>query len=219
MTRRDGKHVRQWNDADELPPRPDPATGEPRVPFVSSAYTGSAVAPDAADTGAGEPPTPPDGEAPALAWSRNDRQVLMWTGIATVGFGILFFTVIQGLSFDWMSYWWTWLSLAVVAAAVVWRNAGDTISAGADWVRYRDKWVKTYDLTSAKVRTWGPILKLELRDTGGRKVSIHLSDLNDDPYVFDLVHNGILHSIVAGNALTNSTLHQILGVPRRPERD
>jgi hypothetical protein len=82
-----------------------------------------------------------------------------------------------------------------------------------DWLRGRKQWVRTYELV--KVRSYpsfsGGWIRLEDRD--GRTLGLDHTTLQQDRRLWDLVYNGILHSVIAGGAETNGAAHLHLHLP------
>lgn len=73
--------------------------------------------------------------------------------------------------------------------------ADDTASAGAAWLAVRNSWVDTYELSEVDVEVGGAeLLTLVLTDTSGRTVRIGFVALQSNSALWDLVHNGIMHS-------------------------
>lgn len=190
----------------ELPPRPDPVTGEPfpRAAVYPAKGEGKSL---------GNPPPPPPGMGRALAWYRTTSQQ-RW------GFFALALLIIVGgaslllLLFDkshnpvaWMRFWQLWLVAIVVA--FLWADplGVATAAAGADWLALRkrrwllfkrDDWVKLYELVSIE---WTHVAGLgdglHLADEE-REISFGLDEVSDNRAVWELVYTGILHSVANG---------------------
>jgi hypothetical protein len=79
----------------------------------------------------------------------------------------------------------------------------------------RKSWVRTYELVTLKNSRspWGQHVRM--RDSAGRELRISFSTLQQDGLVWDLVYNGVLHSVVAGNAETDGSVHLHLRLPYR----
>src|SRR5207249_2037980 len=71
-------------------------------------------------------------------------------------------------------------------------------AAGADWVRNRKEWVKTYELTEIEMHLHRAGIELFLKDGSGRSFSSRLADLQANRDLWDLVYNGIRHSLANG---------------------
>ncbi len=89
------------------------------------------------------------------------------------------------------------------------------VSAGAEWLqKRRHKWVRAYELRKVMAHSWINTIYLDLADEGGRKMKIRGDDLQEDCYLWDLVYNAIVHSVILGGARTNALLHRAFEVPR-----
>lgn len=122
--------------------------------------------------------------------------------------------MLQGFSLAWASIPWMWLFVLGASLVLTLQQWRQNVSAGADWLRRNRQWVSLYEITSAKVYSHGMNMWLHARDKHGRKIRIQLLELELDPYVHDLAYNGLLHSVIAGGAETNSRLHGALHMPR-----
>jgi hypothetical protein len=160
-------------------------------------------------------PEPPAGQGPVLAWYQVTRRFAVEVGLWGFAITGLLLTARAGFSLAWSQYWEIWLGLLVIGALVGWTQwKGDgRCSAGAEWVMGRTHWVRTYELVKVKasLSAGGPVI--DMCDADGRRLSIALSLLQEDRMVWDLVYNGILHSVIAGNAETNGRLHLHLRLP------
>lgn len=85
------------------------------------------------------------------------------------------------------------------------------MAAGANWFRRaRRSWVATYDLVSVRVTKAWAANNLELKDSAGRGLSVKLTDIQENHRLWDLVYNGILHSVYSGRARTNQLARETL---------
>lgn len=193
---------------DELPARPDPDTGLPWPPH-GPGYTGG-VLPNRWDSR--DVPSQPPGHGRVFAW-RPTRTLGEILAVAVMGFVIISVSTLTR-GFEWMSYPSVWILLIFVLVFIYLLIRTRGCVAGADWFKQGRKWVETYELVEItyKLRAGSPRLKLQ--DPDGRKVTVRVKDLRSDRDVWDLVYNGILHSIVAGKVKTNEKLHLDLHVPR-----
>jgi len=114
------------------------------------------------------------------------------------------FLTLKDWGIDWMTHWTLWLTVMIIsglAALATWSS--DDMEAGADWFSYGKTWVKTYELTEVKLsKAWGAD-DLEFKDAVGHEVSISILDIQNNPELWDLVYNGILHSMHYGGATAN----------------
>ncbi|MDQ3276668.1 MAG: hypothetical protein M3Q39_16960 [Actinomycetota bacterium] len=116
--------------------------------------------------------------------------------------------------FDWMGTWWFWsLVLWPLPAYLLWRRV-EIIAAGADWLLWKTKWVRTYDLAKVKLSPRGAQFNLILTDREGRKLSIPWLQLCYNRALWDLVYNGILHSAHNGSFASNREARSTLHLPR-----
>lgn len=194
----------------KLPPKPDPATGQPRPP----------AAPLDASWGHGHrrrtnrtkaSPVPPPGQGPSLAWTSRS-----WEGVfGGAGFlgllvgGVL--TLKYG-GFGWVVDWMNWLAILILSTLgvlfTVWGDGG--LAAGADWLRFHKEWVNTYGLVDVKLGVSRSRDTLVLRDNESREFSMGLKMLQDNPEIWDLVYNGMLHSVHYGGAAVNDRARERL---------
>jgi hypothetical protein len=74
--------------------------------------------------------------------------------------------------------------------------------------------VRTYELVEVKLLKRGRTGNyLRLVDSGGRVLETGYGFVRQNRLVWDLVYNGILHSVISGQATTNMRLHVELGLP------
>ncbi|MGH3621326.1 MAG: hypothetical protein ACRDQ5_05975, partial [Sciscionella sp.] len=83
-------------------------------------------------------------------------------------------------------------------------------SAGADWVAYGKSFVKIYELTSVEVKIGGAAHYLDIKDRHGSGIYAQVNDLQQNHELWDLVYNGLLHSVHAGKAETNKRAREYL---------
>lgn len=202
----------------ELPPKPDPETGEPRPPRAP-AYGRDGEPPKEHDknrvTDPAKAPSPPEGQGPVLVWYKPSS--LQKWGVGGTGFLMLVvgFTIMQGFDLRWMTAWWMWLIALVFAALIGGSVRGSECSVGAEWLQRKGGgWVRLYELKKITGHRRSNALHLDFEDQDGRVVQISTSDLHHDPGMWDLVYNGMLHSVIAGGAETNGRLHAALDLPR-----
>ncbi len=206
-------------DPSALPPIPDQETGLPRPPRAPGRgrVTDASPKPDRDRvTDPAQAPSPPPGQGPVLAWYCGSVRGAIVTGLWGTG---LITVVVSGrdrFRFHWVHYWEFWvifIGFGVVSGLAQLR--GTRCSAGAEWLRGRKSWVRTYELVKLKnsPSLWG--VSVRMWDSGGRELRVSVDALKRDRLLWDLVYNGILHSVVAGNAETNGAVHQSLRLPYR----
>lgn len=188
----------------ELPARPDRHTGKPRPPHAP-AYKGhpSQNGPDPA-----RKPSPPQGEGPIQAWYPGTSTTL------TAVTGVVWCVILGGILVLCNGHLplvvWAYIGLASFGLA--WSSRTGACTAGSDWVARNRRWVRTYELIEITYRArFGP--RLRLQDSAGRTATIKIESLQGDREIWDLVYNGILHSVIAGGARTDRLLHLVLHLP------
>lgn len=203
-----------WGGSVDVPgvaPMPDPETGEPRPP------RGPVV--DAGESRrqpwhSRKVPQPPAGEGRVLEWcyfgdARNRVGLFVSIAVLTVGFVIVHVLTVSPGPYGrwvWLTSWKFWVALVVVCLLYAWLGSRPKMSAGAAWLMFGKRFVRTYELTSVKVRKsddWHEGL-LVLEDAGGHELSAQLYKLRINHDLWDLVYNGIRTS-VANGAFVNQT--------------
>nr|WP_207631457.1 MULTISPECIES: hypothetical protein [unclassified Actinopolyspora] len=110
-----------------------------------------------------------------------------------------------------MTTWWLWLFVVPWPFVTLLAGRNTRMSAGADWFRYGKKgFIRTYELTSVKVTTEGASRALRLNDAEQRTLSVQLNDIQRNRELWDLVYNGILHSVRGNGAETNKLARTFL---------
>ncbi|NHD18997.1 hypothetical protein G9447_18660 [Actinopolyspora sp. BKK1] len=192
-----------------LPPKPDPHTGEPRpprAPLEPEWKDAENKRPD----GANKAPRAPEGESPALEWFCPSRGQSFSIGV-TISLVVLAFGVLRDGGLGWMTTWWLWLFVVPWPFVTLLAGRNTRMSAGADWFRYGKKgFIRTYELTSVKVTTEGASRALRLNDAEQRTLSVQLNDIQRNRELWDLVYNGILHSVRGNGAETNKLARTFL---------
>ncbi|HEY0805237.1 MAG TPA: hypothetical protein VGD84_09240 [Pseudonocardiaceae bacterium] len=207
----------RYMDPAALPPMPDPETGLPRPPHAPGRASArpARLDPDRA----GDPalaPAPPPGQGPVLAWYRASRRCAVMTGFWGFVLTAFLLTLRDAFQFHWVHYWWAWLSLLAIGFLVgLSQLKGTHCAAGAEWVQGRKSWVRTYELVKVKSGRSASGVDVAMRDSAGRELSLSLATLQQDRLLWDLVYNGILHSVIAGDAETNGRIHLHLNLPYR----
>ena len=181
----------------ELPPCPDPQTGEPRPPAPPGIL---GLTQKSAKTTASAGAPPPE-KGPALAVQGKD----WWFAPA----GAAFLSVITGIIFSLQGSDWTddpiqWALIGMVFVVTLVREWGLKLVAGADWLRVNRKWVDTYALTRIELRGVWFGWMLRLKDTEGRHLRTYMTDLEANRDLWALVYNGMLHSAFHGATVNNT---------------
>jgi hypothetical protein len=106
--------------------------------------------------------------------------------------------------FHWMQFWQMWLIVVVGVAAATLTMRSDRCSAGADWLKYRKSWVRTYELDVIMVRCSRGRPTVRLTDQGKRVVDVEANMLWENRLIWDLLYNGVRHSVAGGAALNDA---------------
>lgn len=122
-------------------------------------------------------------------------------------------TVVLG-TLEWLTAWYIWLIIGVGVGLIYLADRQTEVSVGAEWVQSRGRWVRIYELTKATPHTRGLVIEIDFTDRDGRKLSVRSDYLQKDRLMWDLVYNGVAHSVIAGGAKTNRLLHRAFKVPR-----
>lgn len=195
----------------DLPPVPDPITGQPRPPSAPRIHRGTEHTPT--DRHPRNPPEPPDHLGPTLEWIQPTVRDQYTAAILMAGITIAFFTITNG-DLRWIHWWGAWLIIAT-GAWMMFRTYGNVwTAAGATWVQWRSSWVDTYHLTRVRFSADGYSRVLRLKDVHGNEIrSFKISDIQGNPDLWDLVYNGILHSVASGNCDIDAKTRRILRIP------
>ncbi|MGH3440270.1 MAG: WXG100 family type VII secretion target [Sciscionella sp.] len=202
-----------------LPPMPDPETGEPRPPrALTDAFAGKPKRHSDDGRVSPETVTAPAGKGRTLEVYRVSLKDALVTGSILFGIGFVLYCVWSwfdtGNPVGWMTTWWLWLIILSFLLLPLPQYRGSTLSAGADWVMRDGKdWVETYKLTKVKLGKYAGGYTLDLADWTGRRFTVNLYTIQSSPWVWDLVYNGILHSVTEGEVKTNKLAVQKLQLP------
>nr|WP_246045175.1 hypothetical protein [Rhodococcus oryzae] len=137
-----------------------------------------------------------------------------WKAIGALLLVLVAFLVLKrGL--DWLGYWWVWV---VFAATVLWGlwtfRHGDWLAAGSTWVQQNKNWVNTYELTQIRFTVSGLNRALILTDSSGQNIhGLVIRSVQSNQPMWDLVYNGILHSVASGNCDISDKARAVLKVP------
>ena len=88
----------------------------------------------------------------------------------------------------------------------------ERVLAGARWVQERDKWVSTYELTKIRSTTVGLNRASKLTDAQGNTLVLVLRNAQMNPQLWNLVYNGIVHSVASGECDISKAARRILKV-------
>ncbi len=195
-----------------LPPRPDSQTGEPFPPH-GRAYKGRDHKPEHdrnRETRLSHKPDPPFGMGPVLTWhkaSKRSKLVLFLGSLALLAAAGSVISLLRGNGLlGWAQYWPLWAIIVVASWLITAPFTFTVLSAGADWLQLdkfrfgihtKSGFVKLYELREVHVMTGGVTFYLELADDTW-SIDRALHEWQHDRRLWDLVYNGILHSVAAG---------------------
>lgn len=108
---------------------------------------------------------------------------------------------------------WPWIIPVVGAVLIGWNVRGAYFAAGADWLQSRRHWVRVYELASIKYITKPGGFSVLLQDSQGGSAGGDLRDLQSNPALWDLVYNGILHSVASRDVKANLAARRHLPLP------
>jgi hypothetical protein len=158
----------------DLPPTPDPETGEPKPPAAPTQH-----AEGYNERKPSRVPTPPPGHGPIPA------AIVLIAGIWRSGF-------------DALTDWVLWVFVIPVYAWSVYVGRANVVSAGTDWVMCRKYWVRTYELTSIRLVSRGVNgAALRLADSE-RSVDMPLSLVQSNRELWNYVYLGMRYSAANG---------------------
>lgn len=194
-------------DIASLPPKPDIQTGQPRPPHAPL-EAGNEQPGHRREAAKSKVPQPPTAEGPLLEWFYPDRTTRLISGLFLSFLGLVVYTV-KDWGFSWVTNPWLWLIVAPWPFTFLVIGVSRT-SAGADWLKHNKSFIKTYDLTSVQVKIGGAAHYLDAKDSHGNTIYAQVNDLQQNHELWDLVYNGLLHSVHAGKAETNKRAREYL---------
>ncbi|MBQ6643970.1 MAG: hypothetical protein IJH84_23455 [Saccharopolyspora sp.] len=177
--------------AADLPPRPDPETGQP-VPPDAPTQTAEGYN----EKKPSRVPDPPPGHGPAWAHFREKRYLSWLGGLIPVALVAVAVIAYDGLSA--IKIWPVWIILAAVYGWTVYVGRVNVVTAGSDWLKIRKYWVNTYELTKIEAHANGPnqpTVSLEDRE---RSVEMTISLIESDRTLWNYVYLGMRHSAANG---------------------
>lgn len=205
----------------ELPPMPDRQTGQPRPPRAPARGGKDA---SHVPWNARRVPQPPDGQGPVLEWHYKSRESQLLQFAIMAAIAVVFVTILDG-GFGWIRVWYLWVIVIAGSLLVLLAARTQRYSSGADWFMHRKDFVRTYELTSIKfIKDFGDG-DIELDDRHGGGVRASLTAVWDNPDLWDLVYNGIRHSVADGAQVNDLAVERLrlfdvalIGQQRRGER-
>ncbi|MDG3014622.1 hypothetical protein [Speluncibacter jeojiensis] len=113
--------------------------------------------------------------------------------------------------FEWLHLWFFWLVPVLPSIGMYFSMKKGWVAAGARWVQNREKYVEIYDLRYVEIKVSGNNQMLRMTDGSGRKIrSLSLLDAQTNPALWDLLYNGIRHSVASGKASPSRKTRNIL---------
>jgi len=207
----------------QLPPVPDRATGLPRPPAAPTSDSIGRSATPIDRRPHRHPAGPTVDHGPVLEWN----QLSAWFASKVIGVLVLIVVGVISLTQHGLAWttsaWQAWVGIAVPAFAMWVSIRRDWLAAGALWVQNRRAWVALYELTRVEFQErvllgWGQVDRpviLRLQDSAGRSVMLRLRAVQANPRMWDLVYNGILHSVASGTCDISPKAYFGLGFPLR----
>lgn len=210
-----GRHVRQADGSARtgVPPRPDPCTGEPAPP-AAPAYRGPDLPTGhnpGADRRVGRRPSPPPGSGPVLCAYRpslRGRAFRLLLAVAILVAGSAILSVLQGDGLALLSAWPVWPVIVIGAVLMARPYPVRTISVGSDWLQRsgrRREHVRLYELTRIEAGRAQPPVRLLLADSD-QALLFRLDELQPDRAAWNLIFNGIRHSVATGARIDDAAL-------------
>ncbi|SFS55665.1 hypothetical protein [Saccharopolyspora flava] len=187
----------------QVSPKPDVLTGEPRPPQAPVITTWKTEG--KTDRARAKFPPAPEGEGPILEWYQAEGSEAVKAGSALSVLGILYLCL-RDWGISWMATWWLWLFIIWPPIVFYFLGRSGGYSAGADWLATTNKtYVKLYELKTVKVSytAGGQSIAIELTDVHGGFAGASLRQLQRRRALWDLVYNGIAHSVLHGTATAN----------------
>lgn len=197
----------------QLPPKPDPETGRPRPPRAP-VDNGSGGGSGSSEQDNRHKPTPPPGQGPTLEWFKASRRRSIAAGIGGSIVVLVGITLFGGIGS--LSIWWMWLIILIAGLLIGSSIRVSSCAAGAEWFAVGSNWVDLYNLSSIKVKAPTHYREIILKDRSDRQADFELMEIQENQDLWDLVYNGILHSVVEGGAETNKLGHSVLKLPNQP---
>lgn len=202
----DARHV-------NLPPIPNPWTGEPWPPAAPHGKRRDPAVP-VPDP---EKYSSPEGLGPVMVRDQTTYRELIPL-CAGVAVSFVLMGVVHNSGFGFLftpSMKWLWLLLAAIIGLIVWSFRSDTVAAGTQWVQWRKRWVSVYELARVDIsdESGHSVPLLTLVDSSDRKIVAKWTDISRVPGVWDLVYNGILHSVASGNCDISPNARKMMVVP------
>ncbi|SFT49511.1 hypothetical protein SAMN04487904_102515 [Actinopolyspora lacussalsi subsp. righensis] len=191
-----------------LPPCPDPRTGQPRPPRAPLVRDRNPNAP----TERGKQhnaPRPPHEASPMVEWFHRSRARSLLARLTLVSVIFVIGVFMGGVDLPRVLVFWVTLGSWALISGL--RKHNPSLSAGVDWLTHENgNFVLTYQLASVEVAGTKPHQSLRLVDVYGNEFSSDLDDPQRNRELWDLVYNGILHSVHVNGATISQSARDSL---------
>lgn len=192
----------------EPAPIPDKVTGDPRPPTAPRTETTSIyTTPGMPDTTGG----PPSEWGVALEWFSQPRGNIFQGSVGFFVFSLAVVTFMRG-GFDWATDWFSWCSSGGLGLMLYIDASRHRVLAGFQWVQTRKKWVSTYELTRIRSTNIGLQRAMKLDDSHGHTLVLVLRHAQKNIELWDVVYDGIVHSVASGDCDISKAARRILKV-------
>lgn len=155
-----------------------------------------------------------------LEWYRPTHRYALYSGAFGIAWIVIFLVVKSVVTGDFTALtslaeggWWPFFVTGLafsLGGILYWSFNREFVAAGAEWVAHQTGWVRLYDLTEVRTRGGYAKIYLCLTDTAGRKMDPSLTVLQHNRDLWDLVYNGILHSIRDRDVVVDSLARTVL---------
>lgn len=154
---------------------------------------------------------PPSEWGVALEWFSKRRGDIFQ---GSVGFFVLCLAAVTFMrgGFDWVTDWFPWCFSGGLSLLVYFDARRDRVLAGSQWVQTGKKWVSIYELTRIRSTNVGLQRAMKLEDCHGHKLVLVLRHAQKNTKLWDLVYNGIVHSVASGDCDISKAARRILKV-------
>lgn len=191
----------------ELPPKPDPDTGEPRPPRAPVPARHEATRTNRTR----RKPEPPDGRGPTLVlahYREQARYPLLHALKAATTFAVLLLLISSGFTVT------EWFVLPVAGLHFVgyllFFGQRELVSCGAEWVQHNHHWIRgTYEISRVDYAydSRGEQPRLVL-DKHVHRLNIPVDILYSNQELWDYVHLALRHSVANRAELTAAAREQ-----------
>ncbi len=114
----------------------------------------------------------------------------------------------QGLG--WIDNWTLWCVALAGGAFMYWRGGHNWMAAGSQWVQSGPQWINTYEIVRIRFSVDGLHRVIRLKDSSGQELTLELRNAQGHPLLWDLVYNGLLHSVASGHCDISKKARKVL---------